>query len=82
MKAALIGLAQSGKSTLFSALSGKALAPAGSINIEQAVVAVADERLDFLTGLYKPKKTVPATIDCLDVPGFDFTDERSRHAAR
>ena len=82
MKVALAGLMQSGKSTLLSAISGKAVSPVGSMTIEEAIVSVPDERLDWLTDLYKPKKTVHATIDCLDVPGFNFSDESGRAAAR
>lgn len=82
MKAALIGLLQSGKSTILSAVSGKALPAPGSVAIEEAIVPVPDERLGWLTEYYKPKKTVPATIDCLDVPGFNFADEHGRAAAR
>ena len=82
MKAALLGLLQSGKSTILSAVSGKALPAVGSVAIEEAIVPVPDERLDWLTDYYKPKKTVHATIDCLDVPGFNFADEHGRAAAR
>jgi ribosome-binding ATPase len=82
MKVALLGLMQSGKSTLFSAISGKKMLPAGTTTIEQAVVACPDERIDWLTGLYKPKKTVYATIECLDVPGLSFADDHGRAAAR
>lgn len=82
MKVALTGLMQSGKSTLLSAISGKAAAPMGATHIEEAVVPVPDARLDWLTDLYKPKKTVHATVDCLDVPGFTFLDESGRTAAR
>jgi GTP-binding protein YchF len=82
LKVALIGLLQSGKSTLFSAISGRAAAPAGSTNIEEAIVSVPDDRLDFLTAYYKPKKVTHATIDCLDVPGFDLSSEHGRAAAR
>ncbi|MHC4483567.1 MAG: GTPase, partial [Planctomycetota bacterium] len=82
MKVALIGLLQSGKSTIFSAISGKAIPPVGSTAIEEAVVPVPDDRLDWLTEYYKPKKTTYATIDCLDLPGFNFTDEHGRAAAR
>ncbi len=81
MKVALVGVLQSGKSTLLSAISGKAIA-AGSTSIEEAIVPVPDERLDRLGDYYKPKKRVHATIDCLDVPGFNFTDEHGRAAAR
>jgi len=82
LKAALLGLLQSGKSTILSAVSGKALPAPGSVAIEEAIVPVPDERLGWLTEYYKPKKTVPATIDCLDVPGFNFADEHGRAAAR
>jgi hypothetical protein len=73
---------QSGKSMLFSAISGKAMLPAGTTNIEQAVVASPDERIVWLTAHYKPKKTVYATIECLDVPGLNFSDDHGRAAAR
>jgi hypothetical protein len=82
MRVALLGLLQSGKSTLFASLSGKAIAPAGSTAIEEAMVRVPDERLDWLTEHYKPKKTTHATIDCLDLPGFNLLDEHGRAAAR
>ena len=82
MKVALLGLMQSGKSTLFSAISGKAMLPAGTTNIEQAIIASPDERIEWLTNLYKPKKTVYATIECLDVPGLNFSDDHGRAAAK
>jgi GTP-binding protein YchF len=82
MKVALLGLLQSGKSTLFSAISGKAIHTLGSTAIEEAIVSVPDERIDWLAGHHKPKKVVYATIDCLDVPGFNLADEHGRAAAR
>ena len=82
MKIALLGLLQSGKSTILASLSGKSIPPIGSTAIEEAIVPVPDARLDWLTEYYKPKKTTYATIDCLDLPGFNFTDEHGRAAAR
>ncbi|MHC4791915.1 MAG: DUF933 domain-containing protein [Planctomycetota bacterium] len=82
MKVALLGMLQSGKSTILAGLSGKAIGAIGSTKIEEAIVPVPDSRLDWLTELYKPKKTTYATIDCLDLPGFNFTDEHGRAAAR
>jgi GTP-binding protein YchF len=82
MKVALLGLLQSGKSTILAGLSGKAIPPLGSTKLEEAVVPVPDVRLDWLTKYYKPKKTTYATVDCLDLPGFNFTDEHGRAAAR
>ncbi|MCP4614193.1 MAG: redox-regulated ATPase YchF [Planctomycetes bacterium] len=82
MKVALLGLLQSGKSTILSAVSGKKIPPIGSTSIEEAIVPVPDDRLGWLTEYYKPKKTVYATVDCLDLPGFNFTDDHGRAAAR
>ena len=56
----------SGKSTLFTALTRSGSA-GGRAN--QAVVDVPDERLDVLTRLEKSKKTVPAKVRFVDVPG-------------
>jgi len=82
MKVALVGLLQSGKSTILSAISGKTIAAMGPSAIEEAIVPVPDARIDWLRDYYKPKKTTYATIDCLDVPGFNFADEHGRAAAR
>ncbi len=85
MRAALIGLPQSGKSTLFAAL-----AEAGGSNVHLdrpdqehlAVVKVPDERLDWLEEHYKPKKKTHAEIEFLDVPGMDLSTEAGRRHAR
>ena len=84
MQIALIGLSQSGKSTLFAAATGKAYDPvaAGAGQAERAVVKVPDERLNVLADMYKPKKITHATIDFLDVPGLSFVDEALRAEAR
>ncbi len=82
MKAAFIGLMQSGKSTILSAVTGKEPAPMGSADIHAEMVPVPDERMDWLTELYQPKKTVHATVDCQDLPGVSFMDEHGRTAAR
>ncbi len=82
MKVALLGLLQSGKSTILSAVSGKKIPPIGSTAIEEAIVPVPDERIVWLKDYYKPKKTAYATVDCLDLPGFNFTDDHGRAAAR
>ncbi|HCO94206.1 MAG TPA: redox-regulated ATPase YchF [Phycisphaerales bacterium] len=82
MKVALIGLLQSGKSTILASLTGKAIPAIGSASIEETIVPVPDERFDWLAEYSKPKKKTHATIDCLDLPGFNFTDEHGRAAAR
>ena len=82
MKAALVGLLQSGKSTILAAISGKEKSAFGSGEIEEAIVPVPDDRFDFLIKYCKPEKVTHATIDCLDTPGFNFSDEHGRAAAR
>ena len=82
MKVALVGLPQSGKSTLLAAMCGKEIPPVGSTQIQEGIVSVPDQRVDWLADLYQRKKSVYATIDCLDVPGLSFTDEHTRAAAR
>jgi GTP-binding protein YchF len=81
VKVALIGLMQSGKSTLLSAISAKPVRPAGAGVVEE-VVPVPDERLDWLDAHYERRKPVHATVDCLDLPGLSFSDEHTRAAAR
>ena len=82
MKVALTGLMQSGKSTLLSAITGKPPAAIGDTHITEAIVAVPDERIEWLDGIYNSRKKVYATIDCLDLPGLSFADENTRAAAR
>jgi ribosome-binding ATPase YchF (GTP1/OBG family) len=62
----LVGLPFSGKSTLFTALT-HAGAAGGRAN--QAVVPVPDPRLPVLTELERSRKTVPAQVRFVDVPG-------------
>ncbi|MBI1826380.1 MAG: redox-regulated ATPase YchF [Planctomycetes bacterium] len=78
MKVALIGLPQSGKSTLFSAATGIPIDPYAAPQIHMAVVHVPDPRLAFLTQLYNPKKVTEATIEFLDVPGHSLEDSKGR----
>jgi GTP-binding protein YchF len=84
MQVALIGLTQSGKTTLFSAITeGHVHAGAGAAHIaDKEIVKVPDERLAVLSDIYKPKKTTNATIEFLDLPGLDFTSESGRQEAR
>ena len=74
MRAAIIGLPQSGKSTIFTAVTSRSVDPAEMPHEHLGMVSVPDERLDFLSALYKPKKTTYATIEFLDVPGFSLAD--------
>lgn len=74
MRFALIGPPQSGKSTLFSAITGKPLDPSHLMADQLTTVNVPDERVDHLVGLYKPKKQTYAHLEFLDVPGASLAD--------
>lgn len=66
MKLAFIGLPQSGKSTIFSAIAG-ARGEQKASRSDQLIttVRVPDERVDFLTKIFKPKKSTYAHIEYL-----------------
>ena len=72
MELAIVGLARSGKTTVFDALT-HGHAPTGTYAAEAELhigaVKVPDERLDKLAPLFKPKKTTHADIQFVDVPG-------------
>ncbi len=82
MKAAIIGLPQSGKSTLFSAVTGVAVDPYAAREPHQAIVQVPDPRLDYLADLGKPKKVTEATIEFVDVPGCSLDDAKGQEEWR
>lgn len=71
LRIAIIGLAQTGKTTLFQILAHTHGAQAASSRTEThvGVVAVPDARLDRLSAMYNPRKTVPASIEYVDTPG-------------
>ena len=70
MKIVITGLSSSGKSSLFSACTGLEIKDSQGKSV-QGVVSVPDERLDKLSEMFNPKKTVFATIDFVDTPSMD-----------
>lgn len=86
MKLGIIGLEQSGKTTVFNAMTGadKEVGSFGKIEANIAMVKVPDGRIDRLVELYCPKKTVYADIEFVDIPGSinDSSDPKTVAAAR
>jgi GTP-binding protein YchF len=74
MRLGIIGLPQSGKTTLFNALT-RGTQPTGiatgKIEVHTAVVDVPDERVDVLSGMFSPKKTIYAKVTYADIAGLD-----------
>jgi len=74
MRLGIIGLPQSGKTTIFNALT-RGLQPiaasAGRMEIHTAVVDVPDERVDKLSAIFKPRKTIYAKVTYADIAGLE-----------
>ncbi len=74
METGIIGLPKSGKTTIFNALThGKAETAAyasGSETPNIGMAKVPDSRVDRLTAMFKPRRTVPAEIKYVDVAAF------------
>jgi len=79
MQIGIVGLPQSGKSTLYQTITKTHLDPASLVKVEthQSVIKVPDERLDKLTEIFNPKKKVSATIEVLDIVGLQKGDSGS-----
>ena len=71
MDVAIIGLPQSGKTTVFNALTKGKAETSGASEVHVGVVKVADPRLDVLAEMYQRKKIVHAEIKYWDLPGLD-----------
>jgi len=67
LRAALVGLPSSGKTTLFQLMTSIHDAPRGKGDVNIGISKVPDDRLDNLTAMYNPRKRVPATVEFTDI---------------
>ncbi len=78
MKIAIIGLANSGKTTVFNALTGLNLEttiyPTSAGEPHIGIVKVPDKRIDKLAEIYQPKKITYATVEYIDYLGLTKGD--------
>jgi len=80
MKLGIIGFPQSGKTTIFNAVTlGNAptTASAGRFEVHTAVVDVPDPRVDQLSAMFKPKKTIYAKVTYADIAGLEGGSAKS-----
>ncbi|AZR72718.1 redox-regulated ATPase YchF [Anoxybacter fermentans] len=71
MKIGIIGLPMVGKTTLFNLLTNSNLnTHSGKIKTTSAIGLIPDERIDYLSSLYNPKKTTYARIEFVDIPAL------------
>lgn len=74
MQLGIIGLPQSGKTTLFNALTQGDVPTGisgGKVEVHTAVVDVPDLRIDRLTEIFEPKKVVHAKVTYADIAGLE-----------
>jgi ribosome-binding ATPase len=74
MKLGIIGLPESGKTTIFTGLTGGHIAASqnlgGRFEVMTTVVDVPDERVDALSHIFKPRKTTYAKVTYSDIAGL------------
>ena len=77
MQIAIVGLAGSGKTTVFNTLTrGHAETGGfGGMELHVGVVKVPDERLERLAAIFKPKKIVQADVTYIDLPAPPASSE-------
>ncbi len=77
MKICIVGLPQSGKTSLFSALTGASPESALAKGTDPvAVVKVPDPRLEKLASIFEPKKKTAASIEFVELQGLSGGDPK------
>jgi len=83
MQLGVIGLPQCGKTTLFNALTRgdqPISMSGGRFDVHVAVVDVPDERIDCLSAMFKPQRTIYAKTTYADIAGVEGGGEKGESA--
>lgn len=76
MQLGIIGMPMVGKTTMFELLTGSS--DKGSQGKAQTAIArIPDSRIDYLSGVFKPKKTTYAQLEVVDIPGLTPGGEKN-----
>lgn len=78
----LIGLPSCGKTTIFNAITASNASSYGGAEMNQAKVSVPDQRIERLVEMYHPAKTIPATLEVVDIPGLKTSTQGSSRVAK
>ncbi|MCK4910770.1 MAG: 50S ribosome-binding GTPase, partial [Thermodesulfovibrionales bacterium] len=80
MKIAITGLVNSGKTTVFNALTGIGVETTAyattSGEPHMGVVKVPDARVEKLSEIYNPKKKTPSSVQYIDYLGITKGDQK------
>jgi len=76
MEIGIFGLPLSGKTTIFSLLTGVDTSGSHRTESHTGVAKIYDERVAKLSEIFKPKKTTYATLSFIDIPSFDPSANR------
>lgn len=80
MRLGIIGLPQAGKTTIFNALTRgdqPTSMSGGRFDVHTAVVDVPDPRVDILSDMFKPQKTIYAKVTYADIAGLEGSANKS-----
>ncbi|MDD2620573.1 MAG: redox-regulated ATPase YchF [Syntrophomonadaceae bacterium] len=70
MQLGIIGMPLVGKTTIYELLTDSKEKISNSGKANMGMARVPDVRIDYLSGLFKPKKTTYAQLEILDIPGL------------
>lgn len=79
MQLGIIGMPSVGKTTIFELLSNQRDKANSQGKANSAIARIPDERIDKLSAIFKPKKTIYAQLELVDIPGLVPGQEKGSH---